>query len=41
MTCLPAQVLEKMVFNSVHRVYITDDRQRPLGVVTMSGVRCC
>jgi signal-transduction protein with cAMP-binding, CBS, and nucleotidyltransferase domain len=31
------QVLEKMVYNSVHRVYITNENQRPLGVVTMSG----
>jgi hypothetical protein len=31
------QVLDKFVFHGVHRVYIVDERMRPLGVVTMSG----
>jgi CBS domain-containing protein len=33
------EVLQKMVYNSVHRVYITDAERRPLGVVTMSGAQ--
>ena len=31
------QVLEMLVLNCVHRVYIVDQLKRPLGVVTMSG----
>ena len=33
------QVCDTFVLHGVHRVYIVDDRKRPLGVVTMSGTR--
>jgi hypothetical protein len=33
------QVCDIFVLHGVHRVYIVDDRKRPLGVVTMSGTR--
>ena len=32
------EVLQLFVFHGVHRVYIVDERMRPLGVITMSDV---
>lgn len=35
-----ADVMEKVLKNKVHRVWVVDDQQKPVGVVTLSDIIC-
>lgn len=36
--CTIAQVLEKLVANRLHRLYVVDSELRPIGIVTLTDI---